>query len=168
MLDDIESEFVPEAYKVPGTRAHISIMNKESLFDSRMQTIVIPVNCVGVMGAGLARRAALTYPGLEDAYMKRAGQGAVKIGWLFTYDSDDHRILLFPTKEHWKNDSLLTSIVRGCRTLVRNYQDMGIESIAIPALGCGLGKLPFKDVLSVIYEAAEMMGIDAEIYPPLP
>jgi O-acetyl-ADP-ribose deacetylase (regulator of RNase III) len=158
---------LPAAYKVQGFTNHVSIMNKESLFDTKLQTIVIPVNCQGVMGAGLARRAALTWKGLEEAYERRAGQGGIRIGCLFTYDVDDHKVLLFPTKDEWKKPSEISFIKRGLVNLVRNYEEMGIESIAIPALGCGLGKLPFKDVLPVIFGACEMMGLDAEIYPPI-
>ena len=74
--------------------------------------------------------------------------------------------LLFATKRHWRNDSDLAGIEEGLRWVVANYETEGIKSIALPALGCGLGNLDWRDVGPVMCSQLAQLNIPVAIYLP--
>ncbi len=159
-------EDLPYKYKVAGTaepRIHL-IDIKADIFKSRMQTLVCPVNCKGVMGAGLAKQFAIRYPGLRDAYEEACNNGDIKPGEPEVFDFNGRLVVCFPTKDHWATNSPLQFIHEGLDFLVKHKQDLGIISIAFPMLGCGLGKLPKNEVFPVIYDACLKLEVEAEIY----
>lgn len=163
---EIESELIvdiPYKYQVPGTaEARVDLIENASILNSDMQTLVIPVNCVGVMGAGLARQFALRYPEVQDAYEQACKEGIIKPGQPAIFEAGCKKVVCFPTKNHWATNSDLKWIEEGLKWL-QGHKD-GIKSIAFPMLGCGLGKLPRHNVLPIIYDAAEKMQLPAEIY----
>lgn len=141
------------------------------IFESGAQTLVCPVNCVGVMGAGLALAFKHRFaPALFPDYQRVCENGQLKPGepWLTRWEiSSTPGVLYFPTKDHWRDTSKLADIEAGLAMLAEHYADWwGITSIAIPALGCGLGGLDWADVKPLIESALEPTDMRVELYPP--
>ncbi len=128
-----------------------------SIFDAKTDAIVNPVNIVGVMGKGLALEFKIKYPDNFKAYLGACRAGKIKIGKVFTYDlgtgETPRYIINFPTKAHWKYPSTLEYIEQGLVSLIDEVESLGIDSIAVPALGCGLGGLSWVDVQARIIRA---------------
>lgn len=110
-----------------------------SIFDADVEVLVNPVNCVGVMGAGLAKEFKVRYPLHHMEYVRACGIKFIKLGKVYPTLRANKMIIMFPTKHHWKHRSILQDVIEGCEDLVKVIQHYGIESIAIPALGCGFG-----------------------------
>jgi O-acetyl-ADP-ribose deacetylase (regulator of RNase III) len=136
----------------------------ENIFDSKAEAIVNPVNCVGVMGAGLALRFKEKFPANFKEYQKVCKAKELVIGGLFIVEqnTDPKYVINFPTKDHWKDKSNLNDIRLGLKTLRNEIISEKIKSVAIPALGCGLGGLNWEDVKILIEE--ELKDIDAQIF----
>src|SRR5215469_11618145 len=110
------------------------------LFESQAQTLVNTVNCVGVMGKGVAEQFKRRFPEMFADYKRRAERKAVRLGEPYLYrDPSRKRIVNFPTKEHWRSPSRLSDIERGLDYLAAHISDWGITSLALPPLGCGNG-----------------------------
>ena len=111
-----------------------------NIFDSKCEILVNPVNCVGIMGAGLAKQFKTKYPEMFKQYEENCNLNLLKIG---SYLYWNNKILNFVTKEHWRDNSNMSSISEGLKNFVESeYVKQGnIKSIAFPMLGCGLGGL---------------------------
>jgi hypothetical protein len=145
----------------------IHVGDAASIFDSDMQTLVCPVNTVATMGAGLAKMFDLNFPGLLMAYKKACWHGIMNRQGMFLYViSERRKVLCFPTKHNWRNPSRLEWIDTGLGTLAQRYEKMGITSLAVPALGCGLGDLHWRDVLPLIEEHLGPLPIPVEVFDP--
>jgi len=139
------------------------------LFFSQSQTITITTNCVGVMGAGLASRAKDLFPDVYNEFRKACRKGLIHLGKPYLYKRErenDTWFLLFPTKNHWKEKASLDGIKKGLEWLKANYKKEEIRSIALPALGCGLGKLDWSIIGPLMVSALYEMDIPAEVYLP--
>jgi O-acetyl-ADP-ribose deacetylase (regulator of RNase III) len=141
------------------------------LFHTDMETIVITVNCVGVMGKGIALRLKETAKPAYEKYRELCDAGEMNLGKSVIYDEpldtlNGKTILFFPTKGHWRSRSELFQIKKGLEDFVENYAEMGITSIAFPALGCGHGRLNWNDVKPVMIEFLEDLDIKIEIHEP--
>lgn len=145
---------------------HIEIIPTGDLFQSGMQTIINPINCTGVMGAGLAKLFKTKYPDMFLNYQQRCHQGLVKPGIPYTWQipNSSNYILNFPTKNDWRNKSQLKDIQDGLHYIARHAKTWGITSLAIPALGCGLGGLKWSDVLPDIIDILGPLNIPIKIY----
>lgn len=112
------------------------------------EALVNPVNCVGVMGRGLAKQFKKAYPANFKAYQVEHETNGIRR--IFTFDrlpaTHPRYIINFPTKDHWKGTSHLEYITKGLKDLVDAIEQLEIKSIAIPTLGCGLGDLHWEDV----------------------
>lgn len=137
-----------------------------NIFDSDCYALVNPVNCVGVMGAGLAAQFRNRYPEMFWDYQEVCSLGLLKPGLIHSYDENNKLIINFPTKDHWKDKSLIQYIDSGLETLIGYVQRNKVDSIAIPPLGCGLGGLDWKVVKPKIENAANKMNIRVVIYEP--
>jgi O-acetyl-ADP-ribose deacetylase (regulator of RNase III) len=123
-----------------------------NIFNSDCQTLVNPVNCVGVMGAGLAKQFKHKFPDVYIEYKNLCSKNLIKIGNPYLHKRKELPwILSFPTKYHWKNDSNISYIENGLLYLVRNVKQWEIKSLALPKLGCGLGKLSVFDVDRLVF-----------------
>lgn len=132
----------------------------------KAQTLVCPVNVVAVMGAGLARAFRNRYHGLNAEYKGMCESGELAIGKVnvFPIAESEQQILLFPSKGHWREDSQISYIEEGLQDLVKNYKTYGITSIAIPPVGCGLGKLDYtEDVKPLLMQYLDPIK-DLEVY----
>jgi O-acetyl-ADP-ribose deacetylase (regulator of RNase III) len=118
-----------------------------NIFDSTAQCLVNPVNCVGVMGAGLAAEFKHRFPSMFDTYKKLCNDGTLRVGKIGFYalkQSPGTIICLFPTKNHWHDRSTIETINLSLQMLVKYAPKMKIDTIALPKVGCGLGGLNFK------------------------
>ena len=135
-----------------------------NVFNSPAQVIVNTVNTVGVMGKGLALSFRKRYPGMFEAYKRACDKHQLTIGKLMLYYAPDHWILLFPTKENWRNPSKLEYLEAGLYKFVNTYAEKGISSIAFPKLGCGNGELSWDDVKPVMEKYLRQLPITVYIY----
>lgn len=124
---------------------------KTTVFNSNCDAIVNTVNCIGVMGTGLALEFSLRYPKMFNEYKNDCENKLVKIGKINLYKEENQIILNFPTKYHWKYPSKIEWIEKGLDYIVQNFKTWNIKSIAIPPLGCNNGGLDFeRDVRPII------------------
>ena len=128
------------------------------------EAIVIPVNTMGVPGAGLAKAWAKKDPEAAGVYQALCEKGLVTIGEINIIIHGDSRWIMFPTKEHWKHPSQLEWIEKGLMDL--QPQVTGLESLAVPALGCGLGGLEWNHVRQLLEKYLTPLSASITIYPP--
>lgn len=137
------------------------------LFRSDAQTWVNTVNCVGVMGKGIAATFKQRFPEYFEEYERRCERGEVELGRPYLYKAEtDPWILSFPTKDHWRSLTRIEDIIDGLAFLEDHYEEWGVESMAIPPLGCGNGQLEWAIVGPTLYEHLERLDIDIELYAP--
>lgn len=137
------------------------------ILQSKAQTLINTVNCVGVMGKGIALEFKTRFPEMFDDYVARCHQHEVKPGEPYLYKTlIPLQIINFPTKDHWKSVSKLSDIEHGLESLLRHYKVWGVTSLAIPPLGCGNGKLEWRAVGPLIYRFVKQMDVPVEIYAP--
>ena len=134
------------------------------LFESSAQVIVNPVNVVGVMGKGLAKKFKQAYPDMFKQYKTLCNTGELDVGKLWLYKAPDKWILNFPTKQHWRQKSKLEYIEAGLKEFVDTYDTLGIQSIAFPMLGCGAGGLDWEDVRPLMENYLGDLPIEITIY----
>lgn len=138
-----------------------------NLFDSKKLVLVNTINCVGVMGKGIAKSFKELYPSMFDEYKEKCLKNQIKPGILYPYYEDDIlKVLNFPTKEHWRSPSKLDYIVDGLNWFIENYKQLNITSIAFPPLGCGNGGLDWDTVGPIMYQKLKDLPLDIEIYAP--
>lgn len=137
---------------------------KGDIFTSPAQVIVNAVNTVGVMGKGIALEFKNRYPKMFETYKVMCEKRKFQIGKLMLFHEQDHQILLFPTKENWRNPSKLEYIEKGLNKFIQNYAQKNITSIAFPKLGCGNGELLWDDVRLLMEQYLRPLPIDIYIY----
>lgn len=133
-----------------------------NLFESKAKALVNPVNCVGIMGRGLALEFKRRFPSMFSEYHEACRTGRLRPGNLLISVISENRIIIcFPTKYHWQNPSRIEYIEKGLDTLRKYLISMPDLSIAIPPLGCGLGGLDWNEVKLLIVE--KLKGLPNEI-----
>lgn len=139
---------------------------KGNIFNSKCQTLVNTVNCVGVMGKGIALVHKMRYQDMYIEYKDHCKQKLIKPGVLWLYNKQENApwILNFPTKVHWKFPSKIEWIENGLKKFVDTYQQKGITSIAFPLLGTHNGGLDTKLVKGLMNEYLSKCNIEIEIY----
>jgi len=138
-----------------------------NLFESNAQTLTNTVNCVGIMGKGIALEFKSRFPEMYRDYVSRCKNKQVQLGKPYLYKQSNPCVLNFPTKGHWKTQSDLQDIIHGLVFLENNYKDWGITSLAVPALGCSNGQLKWAVVKPIMQEYLEKFDILVEIFTPL-
>jgi len=133
------------------------------------EALVNTVNCVGIMGRGIALQFKNAYPANFKAYAAACNRGEVQPGRMFVFTTDTlgnpKYIINFPTKRHWRDKSRMEDIDDGLVALAREIRERGIYSIAIPPLGSGLGGLYWPDVRERIEAALRGLNdVDIIIY----
>lgn len=143
------------------------MVKKGDIFQSQCQTLANPVNCVGVMGKGLALAFRRRFPAMYTDYCRRCADGLVQPGRPYVWRNEHgFWVLNFPTKRHWRDKSRLEDIIAGLERLEANHNEWGIQSLAVPALGCGLGELDWGLVRPVLEHHLSRLAIPVEIYAP--
>lgn len=156
------------------------------MFFSRAQTLTVSVNTIGVMGKGVASRAKWQFPDVFVIYHNACRRGYLKMGKPYLYQrehSSDFELadepgsmekcnattwfLFFATKKHWRDRSDIEAIEKGLQWIVKNYKKGGMKSLALPALGCGLGRLNWRNVGPLLCKYMSKLDIPVSIYLPL-
>lgn len=137
-----------------------------NIFNTKAQTIVNTVNCVGVMGKGIALVFKLRYPQMYELYQQYCKDKLIGIGklWLYTKQPDIPWVLNFPTKFHWKYPSKLEYVEKGLQKFIATYKDKNISSIAFPMLGTHNGGLDKETVKDLMVQYLSKCDIEIEIY----
>src|SRR5713226_7136749 len=103
------------------------------MFESKAQTLVNTVNCVGVMGKGIALEFKKRFPEMYQDYAQRCSAKQVRLGMPYLYKSTKLPwVVNFPTKHHWRDMTSLSNLETGLKYLLAHYREWGIESIAVP------------------------------------
>lgn len=152
----------------------VTLIENGDIFESKMSTLVCPVNCVGVMGKGLALAFKRRFPYIEEYYQRycqeHAGEYRLRPGTCLISEelepSSEPNIILFPTKDHWRNPSRLEWIRSGLERVRELTDSYEITSLAVPALGCGLGGLDWEVVRPLMLNHFEDYSIPVEVYTP--
>ncbi|HID38016.1 MAG TPA: DUF4433 domain-containing protein, partial [Calditrichaeota bacterium] len=179
----------PEMFFLPAREIQLTrnlCLVEGDMFLSRMQTLTISVNTMGVMGKGLASRAKYQFPDVYVVYQDLCKTGKLKMGRPYLYKretsldfmlSDEPEklanlnlqtwFLLFPTKTNWRFRADIKGIEEGLKWLLDNYKNEGIKSLALPALGCGLGWLEWAHVGPILCKYLNKMEIPVKLYLPM-
>lgn len=137
------------------------------LLKSRAQTLVNTVNCVGVMGKGIALDFKKKFPAMYEDYVRRCDRHEVRLGKPYLFKQTHGQwVLNFPTKDHWRSVSKLSDIVAGLEYLQQHYREWGIRSLAVPPLGCGNGQLDWEVVGPTLYRHLSKLGVPVDLYAP--
>ena len=127
------------------------------ILEEEAEALVNTVNCVGVMGRGIALQFKKAWPVNFKAYAAACARKEVESGRMFVHRTGRMAfpwfIINFPTKRHWRGKSRIGDIEAGLGDLVRVVRELGIGSIALPPLGAGLGGLEWADVRKLIEDA---------------
>lgn len=145
---------------------NIIFMKSGDLLGSQAQTLVNTVNCVGIMGKGIAKMFKDRFPHMFADYAVRCKAGEVALGKPYLFKGGRPWIVNFPTKNHWRNNSHLEDIEEGLKYLVEHLKEWGITSIAIPPLGCGNGGLDWEQVRPLILKYLSTTNVAVEVYAP--
>jgi len=140
------------------------IYRRTSILESPAQTLVNTVNCVGVMGKGLARAFKDLEPDMFRAYKRICDQKALAPGKLWLWRGSGSWVLNFPTKIHWRNPSQIEWIEQGLEKFVSAYAGQGITEISFPRLGCGNGGLEWDEVRPVMERYLSQVSIPVYIH----
>jgi hypothetical protein len=190
MLQQLKLPVIPELkmffqpFQKKELTPYLSVVEGDMFF-SRMHTLTVSVNCVGIMGKGLASRAKYQFPDVYVFYQDLCRKRRLQMGKPCLYkreSSFDYQLadepstlsngnletwfLLFPTKRHWRENADIDGIEKGLQWLRDNYKEQGITSLAIPALGCGLGRLEWHDVGPLMCKYLATVDIPVWIYLP--
>ncbi len=145
----------------------MSTMVTGNIFLSSAQTLVNPVNCVGVMGKGLAREFRRRFPDMYDDYAKRCAGATVRLGEPYLFRRPQLPwVINFPTKHHWRSRSRLPDLIAGLDFLGTHYQEWELRSLAVPALGCGEGHLTWEEVRPILCQYLTHLEIPIEVFAP--
>lgn len=144
---------------------------KGDILQAQVEALVNTVNCVGVMGRGIALQVKKAFPANYNAYLAACQRGEVRPGKMFVFDAGPlswpRYIINFPTKRHWRNKSRIEDIEAGLVSLIEEIQARNINSVAIPPLGSGLGGLDWNEVRPLIERAFEVLPhVDILLFEP--
>lgn len=134
------------------------------IFDSNAQTLVNPVNTVGVMGGGLALKFKELYPEMYHKYRIACRNSNFTVGHIFSYKvSSEKLVVCLPTKKHWRHPSQIKYVKDGLNAFVQNYKSLEITSVSFPKLGCGLGGLNWEGEVKPVMEK-HLSNLDIDVF----
>lgn len=145
------------------------VEHSTDILKSNAPTQVVPVNALGVPGAGLAKQYAVAFPESNRHYKRWCQGGQASPGKLLCVRTAPTTPVLvyFCTKGNWRDPSRLEWVIEGLTSLHRYAQAKRLEApIALPALGCGLGGLSWKSVRKEIYDILEAAPYRVDLYLP--
>lgn len=135
-----------------------------NIFTTQCQTVVNTINCVGVMGAGIAYEFRLREPEMFEKYQQLCTRKQIDIGVLWIYKTPKQNILNFPTKYDWKFPSKKEYLHKGLQKFIDTYKQKNITSVAFPLLGADRGGIDSKESLSIMMHYLNQCDIPVEIW----
>ena len=147
--------------------SHVKSIRNRNILKSECQTIIVTTNTVGVMGAGLAKSAANLYPEILPIYRAACNNREHTTELPLFIPGNDNRpnILCVATKQHWQNPSQPEWINSALNWIAKNYTQLGITSLAIPPMGCGLGGLNYqRDLRPLLIKHLPSIQIPVRVY----
>ena len=147
-------------------------ITRGNLLETDAEALVNTVNCVGYMGTGIALQFKKAFPDNFKAYERACRTNRIRPGKVFVFPTgslvNPKYIANFPTKRDWRAKSQIEDIRIGLWSLVEEIRTLGISSVALPPLWCGLGGLNWKDVKPLIEQAfAALPNIRVMLFEPL-
>jgi len=144
---------------------------KGDILDSGSDALVNTVNCVGIMGRGIALQFKERYPDNFKSYKKACDNKLLQPGYMFVYETgyltNPKYIINFPTKRHWRGKSRIEDIENGLNDLVKVIKERNVRSVSVPPLGSGLGGLDWNIVRSRIQDVlGNFDGVRFLVYEP--
>jgi O-acetyl-ADP-ribose deacetylase (regulator of RNase III) len=144
---------------------------KGNLLMADADALVNTVNCIGYMGKGIALQFKQAFPENFKAYEKVCKAHELHPGGMLVFPTgllqNPKYIINFPTKRHWKGDAKIEDIRSGLAALIQEVKQLGIRSVAVPPLGCGLGGLDWNEVRPIIESAfAELPDVRVLLFAP--
>ena len=137
------------------------------VLSSKVEALVNTVNCVGIMGRGVALQFKKAFPDNFKAYAKACKIGEVQPGRMFVFETErldyPKYLINFPTKRHWRSQSRIADIEMGLEALADVVVERGIRSIALPPLGSGLGGLDWSEVRNRIESAMARIADNIQV-----
>ncbi len=145
---------------------------KGNILEADAEALVNTVNCQGFMGKGIALQFKQAFPANFKAYEAACRAGEVVPGSMFIFDNgrliNPQYVINFPTKRHWREKSRIADIGSGLKALIADIRRLGVRSIAVPPLGCGLGGLDWREVRPMIEKAfAELSDVRVLLFEPV-
>lgn len=142
-----------------------------NLLKADAEALVNTVNCVGVMGKGIALQFKQAFPANFAQYERACRNDEMKPGQMLTVATErlvnPRFIINFPTKRHWKGQSRLEDIRAGLDALIAEVKRLSLKSLALPPLGCGNGGLDWAEVKPLIEAAfAELPDVRVLLFEP--
>src|SRR5439155_9797600 len=131
-------------------------LTRGNILEADAEALVNTVNCIGVMGKGIALQFRNAFPDNFQAYERACRLHEVRPGRMFVFETGrlyPKYIINFPTKRHWKGKARLSDIESGLVDLIKEVKRLRINSIAVPPLGCGNGGLEWTEVAPLIKSA---------------
>lgn len=179
-----ERTFFDPDYEHPLTKTLTLV--RGDMFFSGLQTLTVSVNTMGVMGKGLASRAKYQFPDVYVKYQDACRSKTLRMGRPVLYKREggldtqladfpsylkkgpNHNtwFLLFATKDDWRRPAVKEGIIKGLEWLVKNYESLEIKSLALPALGCGLGNLEWSEMGPILCRYLAKLKIPVQLYIP--
>jgi O-acetyl-ADP-ribose deacetylase (regulator of RNase III) len=145
---------------------------KGNILEADAEALVNTVNCVGFMGKGIALQFKQAFPANFKAYESACHAGLVVPGRMLIFDNgrliNPRYVINFPTKRHWRGKSRIADIRSGLKALIDDVRRLGVRSIAVPPLGCGLGGLDWRDVRPMVEGAfLELPDVHVLLFEPV-
>ena len=136
-----------------------------NIFASSADAVIVTVNCVGDMGAGIALEARYRYPAMAARYRELCEAGAFQPGRLWLWTDSDPWVMCFPTKKHWRHPSRMEYVVAGLDKLADTYRDKSLTSVAMPHLGASHGGLDWERVREQVHlRLGPLPDLRVEVY----
>ena len=142
------------------------------IFSEDVEALVNTVNCVGVMGRGVALQFKRAFPENFKAYAERCKHNEMRPGQVFVFETanlgNPRYVINFPTKRHWRGKSRTEDIESGLKSLVGAIEERGIGSVALPPLGSGLGGLDWAQEVRPMLAASlsELPDVRFVVFEP--
>jgi len=146
-------------------------LRQGDILKAKADALVNTVNCVGVMGRGIALQFSKAFPAVLQAYESACKRGEVQPGRVLVVDLNrfdpPHYVINVPTKRHWRGQSRMEDVQAGLDALVAQVRRLGIKSVAVPPLGCGLGGLDWNQVRPRIEQSFQTLpDVHVTLYEP--
>jgi O-acetyl-ADP-ribose deacetylase (regulator of RNase III) len=135
-----------------------------NIFASRAQVLVNTVNCVGVMGKGVALEFRRRFPEMYADYRRVCEQGRLRPGQILPYRKSAPWILNFAVKDDWRHPSRMEWVESCLSKFTENYRVLGIKSVAMPWIGAMNGRLPWPEVHAMMVSyLSDLPDLDIEV-----